>query len=172
MKRLSAPITALVALFLTTFVWADALPSAKPEQVGLSSERLARVTQVLKAEIAKGQYPGAVVLVARKGRIAYFEGLGERDPAAGASMPTDAIFRLYSMTKPFTSVAAMMLVEEGRLVLSDPVSKYLPPLGRLDVSVPRFDPDTGKADRKSTRLNSSHGYISYAVFCLKKKKER
>jgi len=145
MKRLSAPITALVALFLTTFVWADALPSAKPEQVGLSSERLARVTQVLKAEIAKGQYPGAVVLVARKGRIAYFEGLGERDPAAGASMPTDAIFRLYSMTKPFTSVAAMMLVEEGRLVLSDPVSKYLPPLGKLEVSVPRFDPDTGKA---------------------------
>src|SRR6266700_3673686 len=124
MKRLSAPITALVVLLLTTFVWADALPSAKPEQVGLSSERLARVTQVLKAEIAKGQYPGAVVLVARKGRIAYFKGLGERDPAAGA---------------------AMMLVEEGRLVLSDPVSKYLPPLGKLEVSVPRFDPDTGKA---------------------------
>src|SRR2546422_11770288 len=139
MKRLSAPITALVALFLTTFVWADALPSAKPEQVGLSSERLARVTQVLKAEIAKGQYPGAVVLVARKGRIAYFEGLGERDPAAGASMPTDAIFRLYSMTKPFASVAAMMLVEEGRLVLSDPVGTYLPQLGKLEVLTPSTD---------------------------------
>src|SRR6059036_2613767 len=139
MKRLSAPITALVALFLTTFVWADALPSAKPEQVGLSSERLARVTQVLKAEIAKGQYPGAVVLVARKGRIAYFEGLGERDPAAGASMPTDAIFRLYSMTKPFTSVAAMMLVEEGRLRLPDPIGMYLPQLGKLEVLTPSTD---------------------------------
>src|SRR2546427_567272 len=85
MKRLSAPITALVVLLLTTFVWADALPSAKPEQVGLSSERLARVTQVLKAEIAKGQDPGAVVLVAGKGRTASFEGLGRRDAAAGAT---------------------------------------------------------------------------------------
>src|SRR5438552_11246609 len=107
MKRLSAPITALVVLLLTTLAWADALPSAKPEQVGLSSERLARVTQVLKAEIAKGQYPGAVVLVARKGRIAYFEGLGERDPAAGASLQTDSIDQLYSMSKPVTTVSAM-----------------------------------------------------------------
>src|SRR5213594_4565804 len=134
MKRLSAPITALVALFLTTFVWADALPSAKPEQVGLSSERLARVTQVLKAEVARGQYPGAVVLVARKGKIAYFESLGQRDPGTGAPMSKDAIFRLYSMTKPFTSVAAMMLVEEGRLRLTDPVGTYLPKLLKLDVA--------------------------------------
>jgi len=145
MARLVAPIAALIGVFLTTLAWADALPSAKPEEVGLSSERLARLTQVMKAEVANGQYPGAVALVARKGKIAYFEGVGQRDPAAGAPMPKDAIFRLYSMTKPFTSVAVMMLVEEGRLVLSDPVSKFLPQLANLEVSVPRFDPDTGKA---------------------------
>lgn len=103
------------------------------------------MTQVLKAEVARGQYPGAVALVARRGKIAYFEAVGQRDPASSAPMPKDAIFRLYSMTKPFTSVAIMMLAEEGRLVLSDPVSKFLPQLANLSVSVPRFDPDTGKA---------------------------
>src|SRR3989442_9759861 len=145
MARLASLIAALVGLAFTSLVWADALPTAKPEDVGLSTERLARVTQVLKAEVARGQYPGAVVLVARKGKIAYFESVGQRDPGPGAPMSKGAIFRLYSMTKPFTSVAAMMLVEEGRLVLSDPVSKYLPQLANLQVSVPRFDPDTGKA---------------------------
>jgi len=145
MTRFAALITTLIGLFFTTLVWADALPTAKPEEIGLSSERLARATQTLKAEVARGQYPGAVALVARRGKIAYFESVGQRDTAAGAPMPKDAIFRLYSMTKPFTTVAAMMLVEEGRLVLSDPVSKFLPQLANLQVSVPRFDPDTGKA---------------------------
>ncbi|HYS18661.1 MAG TPA: serine hydrolase domain-containing protein [Candidatus Binatia bacterium] len=145
MARFVALIVAFTGIFLTTLVWADALPSTKPEEVGLSTERLARATQVLKAEVAKGQYPGAVALIARKGKIAYLESVGQRDPAAGAPMSNDAIFRLYSMTKPFTSVAVMMLVEEGRLVLSDPVSKFLPQLASLQVSVPRFDPDTGKA---------------------------
>jgi CubicO group peptidase (beta-lactamase class C family) len=145
MARFSTLISALIGLLFTTLVWADGLPTVKPEEVGFSSERLARATQVMKAEVARGQYPGAVAVVARKGKIAYFEAVGQRDPVAGAPMTKDAIFRLYSMTKPFTSVAAMMLVEEGRLVLSDPVSKYLPQLANLQVSVPRFDPDTGKA---------------------------
>jgi CubicO group peptidase (beta-lactamase class C family) len=145
MTRLVSLVATLAGVFLTTLVWADALPTAKPEDVGLSTERLARVTQVLKAETARGEYPGAVALVARKGKIAYFESVGQRDPATGAPMSKDAIFRLYSMTKPFTSVAVMMLVEEGRLVLSDPVSKFLPQLANLQVSVPHFDPATGKA---------------------------
>ena len=102
------------------------------------------MTDVVKAEIAKGRYPGAVALVARRGKVAYFEALGQRDPQAGAPMTKDAIFRLYSMTKPFASVAAMMLVEDGRILLSDPVSKHIPKLANLQVSVPRFDPDTGK----------------------------
>jgi len=145
MARLASVVAVLIGVFLTSLVWADALPTAKPEEAGLSTERLARLTQVLKAETARGQYPGAVALVARKGKIAYFESVGQRDPGTGAPMSKDAIFRLYSMTKPFTSVAVMMLVEEGRLTLSDPVSKFLPQLADLQVSVPRFNPDTGKA---------------------------
>jgi CubicO group peptidase (beta-lactamase class C family) len=123
---------------------AQPLPGAKPEEVGLSSERLARVSEALKAEVAKGRYPGVVALVARRGKVAYFEAFGQRDPQSGAPMTKDAIFRLYSMTKPFTSVAAMMLVEEGRLFLSDPVSKHLPKLKGLQVSVPRVDAGTGR----------------------------
>jgi CubicO group peptidase (beta-lactamase class C family) len=145
MKRHVAFITLLVSIFLAALAWADVLPTATPEEVGLSSQKLARVTEVVKAEIAKGRYPGAVALVARRGKIAYFEAFGQRDPQAGAPMTKDAIFRLYSMTKPFASLAAMMLVEDGRILLNDPVSKYIPKLANLQVSVPRFDPDTGKA---------------------------
>jgi CubicO group peptidase (beta-lactamase class C family) len=124
--------------------FAQGLPTASPEAVGLSSARLARVTELVKGEIVKGRYPGAVALVARRGKIAYFEALGQRDPQSGAPMTKDAIFRLYSMTKPFASVAAMMLVEDGKILLSDPVSKYLPKLKNLQVSVPRVDPQTGR----------------------------
>src|SRR5712664_729116 len=97
MARFSALVSVLIGLLFTTLAWAQGLPTAKPEEVGLSSERLARATQVLKAEVARGQYPGAVVLVARKGKIAYFESVGQRDPQAGAPMPKDAIFRLYGL---------------------------------------------------------------------------
>jgi CubicO group peptidase (beta-lactamase class C family) len=114
---------------------AQSLPTAKPEQVGMSSERLARLGPALKGQIANERFPGAVVLVARKGKVVYFETVGQRDPATGAPMTKDAIFRLYSMTKPFTSVAAMILVEEGKLLLADPVSKYLPELANLQVAL-------------------------------------
>ena len=157
MKR-SALIIALIGVsLLATFAWGQALPTATPEEVGLSSPRLARATEVVKGEIAKGRYPGAVAIVARRGKIAYFEALGQRDPQTGAPMTKDAIFRLYSMTKPFTSVAMMMLVEDGRVVLSDPVSKYLPKLNGLQVIVPQRDAQPGrtgsvlvKSDREMT----------------------
>jgi CubicO group peptidase (beta-lactamase class C family) len=113
------------------------LPAAVPEEIGLSSARLARLGSVLRGEIERGRLPGAVVLVARRGRLAYFESFGQRDPAAGAPMPKDAIFRIYSMTKPITSVAAMMLWEEGRFLLSDEIGKYLPELADLEVAVER-----------------------------------
>src|SRR5437867_8885451 len=144
MKRSVAFVSLLGWIFLAALAWADALPTATPEEVALSSPKLARATEVVKAEIAKGRYPGAVALVARRGKVAYFEALGQRDPQTGAPMTKDAIFRLYSMTKPFTSVAAMMLVEDGRILLSDPVSKHIPKLANLQVSVPRVDPDTAK----------------------------
>lgn len=143
MKR-SVALIALLVLVVPGLAWAQGLSTATPEAVGLSSPRLARVTEAVKGEIAKGRYPGAVALVARRGKVAYFEALGQRDPQTGAPMTKDAIFRLYSMTKPFTSVATMMLLEDGRLLLNDPVSKYIPKLKGLQVSVPRVDTQTGK----------------------------
>jgi CubicO group peptidase (beta-lactamase class C family) len=111
------------------------LPTATPEEVGLSSERLARLRAVMSAEVEQKRVPGAVALVARRGRVALFESFGQRDPASGAPMANDAIFRIYSMTKPITSVAAMMLWEEGKFLLSDPIGKFLPELADLKVAL-------------------------------------
>ena len=113
------------------------LPLAAPEEIGLSSIRLARLGAVMSAEIERGRVPGAVVLIARRGRLGLFESFGQRDAASGAPMAKDTIFRIYSMTKPITSVAAMMLWEEGRFLLNDPVAKYLPDLSDLKVAVER-----------------------------------
>jgi CubicO group peptidase (beta-lactamase class C family) len=157
MKRLVGPLVSAIVALAAVTAWAQGLPVARPEQVGLSSERLDRIGPVLRSEIEKGKFPGAVALIARKGRTAYFESFGFRDKATGAPMSKDAIFRIYSMTKPLVSVGAMVLMEEGRLVLTDPVSKFLPPLAKLQVSVPRFDSSSGKvtytiapADREMT----------------------
>ena len=133
----------IVAFAVAAPTRAADLPSGSPEKLGFSSERLARIGPVIEGEIKRGQYPGAVILVARKGQIVYFESFGQLDPASGKTMTKDAIFRLYSMTKPYTSVAAMMLVEEGRLRLTDPVSKYIPSFAKLEVSVASTDPSSG-----------------------------
>ena len=137
MQRLTALLMAL--LFVLFPVVAQALPTASPEEVGLSKERLGRIAPALARQIEAKSFPGAVAMVVRKGKIAYFETVGQLDPKTSASMPKDAIFRLYSMTKPFTSVAAMMLVEEGRIRLTDPVGMYLPQLAKLDVLVQTTD---------------------------------
>jgi CubicO group peptidase (beta-lactamase class C family) len=125
--------------FLLAIGHADAsdLPTTKPEQVGLSSERLERIAQVLRVDVERGRIPGAVVVVARKGRVASVQAVGFRDKAAGAPMTPDAIFRLASMTKPIVTVAALSLYEEGRLLLSDPVSKYIPALKNQTVGLER-----------------------------------
>lgn len=102
------------------------LPTAKPEEVGLSTERLARLSDVLRAKVEQGHIPGAVAIVTRNGRIAYQEAFGVRDPVSRDPMPQDAIFRIYSMTKAIVSVATMMLWEEGRFLLNDPVAKHIP----------------------------------------------
>jgi len=137
MQRLTALLIAL--LFVLFPVVAQALPAASPEEVGLSKERLGRIAPALARQIEAKSFPGAVAMVVRKGKIAYFETVGQLDPTTSAPMPKDAIFRLYSMTKPFTSVAAMMLVEEGRIRLTDPVGMYLPQLAKLDVLVQTTD---------------------------------
>jgi CubicO group peptidase (beta-lactamase class C family) len=144
MKRSFVLASLLGSFLFSALGWAQGLPTAAPEDVGLSSAKLAKVTAAIKAEIGKNRYPGAVALVARRGKVAYFEAVGQLDPKSGAPMTKDAIFRLYSMTKPFTSVAAMMLLEDGRILLNDPVSKYLPPLANRQVAVPQYDAATGK----------------------------
>ena len=113
------------------------LPFAVPEEVGLSSQRLTRLSDVLRGEIDGGRVPGTVALVARRGKVAHFEALGARDPVSGAGLHKDSLFRIYSMTKPIVSVAAMMLWEEGRFLLGDPLAKYLPEFASPTVAVER-----------------------------------
>src|SRR3989441_8989474 len=137
MRRLIAPLIGVLLLLFPLVT--HALPTASPEEVGLSKERLARIAPALSRQIEAKSFPGAVAIVVRKGRIAYFEAIGQLDPKSATPMSKDAIFRLYSMTKPFTSVAAMMLGEEGRLRLTDPVGMYLPQLGKLEVLTPSTD---------------------------------
>ena len=124
------------------------LAAATPEQVGMSAERLGRITTMLKKEIADGKLPGAVVMVARKGKIVYSDAIGFQDRGANTPMTRDSIFRIYSMTKPLASVAAMMLVEDGVIQLTDPVSKFLPAFKDMQVSVA-----TTGADGKATYTN-------------------
>jgi CubicO group peptidase (beta-lactamase class C family) len=144
--RVKALLAAALLCFMTAAtVEAQSLPSVRPEQVGLSSERLQRIMDMLKADVDKRVIPGAVLLVARHGKIAYFETVGVRDPATKVPMTKDSIFRIYSMSKPITSVSAMMLWEDGRFNLSEPVSKYIPQMGGLKVGVEKPDPSGGKA---------------------------
>ena len=137
-------LATLLYLITAVAVEAQSLPSAKPEQVGLSSERLQRITETLKADVEKRIIPGAVLLVARHGKVAFFETVGVLDPATKVPMSKDAIFRIYSMSKPITSVAAMALWEDGKFNLSEPVSKYIPQMGGLKVGVEKPDPSGGK----------------------------
>lgn len=139
MKRL--PLAgALTALALLIAAWpvaslAAPLPTATPESVGMSSGRLDKIEAALGAAIAEGAFPGVVIMVARDGKLVYHRAFGAQGPS-GPAMGEDAIFRIYSMTKPLVSVAAMLLVEEGTIQLTDPVGKFLPGFDKLDVSVP------------------------------------
>ncbi len=112
----------------------DPLPRVDPASVGLSPERLARIVPAFKSEIEKGRIPGVVIAIARRGKLAYFEAVGDIDPATKAPMTTDALFSLASMTKPMVSVGIMMLHEEGKLFLNDPVGNYLPQLKDMKVA--------------------------------------
>ncbi len=119
---------------------AQDLPKAdRAEDVGFSTERLKRLTDTMQADVDKGTIPGAVVMVSRNGKVAYLKAFGFQDREKQLPMKTDAIFRIASMSKPFTSVAIMMLVEEGKILLSDPVSAYLPELKNRQVGVERVD---------------------------------
>jgi len=130
---------------------ADPLPRARPESVGMSSARLAHIGEVLKGEVDKGRFPGAVVAVARRGKLVYYEAVGWRDKEANAPMTRDAIFSIASMTKPMSSVALMQLFEEGRVLVSDPVGKHLPMLANKRVAPDLEKPtETVPATRQMT----------------------
>ena len=116
----------LTVLMLASVAAAQDLPSAKPESVGLSSQRLERITTTVQRAIDQKRIAGAVTLVARRGRVAWLKAQGMMDREAGKPMQADSIFRICSMTKPITSLAVMMLYEEGNFLLDDPVSKYIP----------------------------------------------
>jgi len=118
-----------------------ASPTASPEDVGLSSERLARIAAAIQKSVDEGRIAGGVSLVARHGKIAYFQAVGMADRDAHKPMRTDNIFRICSMSKPLTSVAVMMLYEEGRFMLSDPVSDYLPEFKHMKVLDPPWPQD-------------------------------
>ena len=113
---------------------ADPLPRAKPEDVGLSSERLARISAVLKADIEAGRIPGAVIAIARRGKLVALDAYGWRDKAAGVAMTSDTIFNIASMTKPMTAVGGLMLYEQGKLLIDDPLGKYFPKFANMRVA--------------------------------------
>src|SRR5438094_8815051 len=148
MKRKIALLAALLWLSTVALVHAQTLSSVKPEQVGLSSERLGRIVTTLRNDSQKGQIPGAILLVARQGRIALFESVGVLDPQSQAPMTKDAIFRIYSMSKPITSAAAMILVEEGKLALGDPVGKYIPQIAEMRVGSGSRAPAANRPPRR------------------------
>src|SRR5438876_1277620 len=118
--------------------------SAAPVAGNFSREGLDRVGDYIRNEVATGKIPGAILLIQQHGKPVYFENFGVRDVATQLPMTADTIFRLYSMSKPITSVAAMMLVEEGKLSLDDPVAKYIPAFAGVKVGVEKRDQD-GKA---------------------------
>jgi len=126
MNRRAAVSAFLCVLSMAAAAGAQELLVAKPESVGLSSERLERIAAAVGRHVDEKRIAGAVTLVARRGRVAWFKAQGLADRESGKPMRPDTIFRICSMTKPITSVAAMMLYEDGRFLLEDPVSKYLP----------------------------------------------
>ena len=136
MKKLPAAIFASCALCWPFSAFAtDAPPRAKPEAVGMSSERLALIRTRIDAEIARDQLPGGVLAIARRGKLVHFEAYGFLDKAAGVPMRTDAIFNIASMTKPMAAVAALQLYEQGRLTIDDPVSRFFPQFAKQQVAV-------------------------------------
>jgi len=152
MKRAHRLLAALSILCLATLGLASAArayavaPVGDPEALGFSSSRLARIAAWQQSQVDAGAFSGAVAAIARNGKVAYLRAVGFRDRAKTIPLQSDAIFWIASMTKPVTSVAAMMLVEEGKLDLAAPVHRYLPELTDMMVGVETKDPVTGKTD--------------------------
>lgn len=127
----SVLLTALLSL--PTAALANDLPTASPESVGMSSERLARMNAAIHAYVDAGRTPGVVTLIARHGKVVHLDAYGKADLESGRATRADDVFRMYSMTKPITSVALLMLYEEGKFQLTDPLAKYYPAVADMKV---------------------------------------
>ena len=123
----------LAICLLSHSIFAAEIPHADPAEVGMSAERLEKIQPAMQALVDSGKFAGILTLVARKGKIAHLETVGFRDLASSKPLTEDALFRIYSMTKPVTSVAIMMLYEEGKLDLDDPVSEFIPEFAETNV---------------------------------------
>jgi CubicO group peptidase (beta-lactamase class C family) len=119
-------------------------PIVAPEMVGLDGTRLSSIRTAMNKYVAEKRIPGASALIARRGKIAYQEAFGMADVEAGKPMKLDTIHRIYSMSKPITSLAVMMLYEEGKFQLNDPVAKYIPEFAKVTVGIEEKDPQTGQ----------------------------
>ena len=157
--RLASLVVVLSAVIVSGAA-VDPLPIAKPEAVGLSSQRLERLAQVIRRDIDAGRMPGAVVAIARKGKLAYHEAFGFADAAAKTPMAKDSIFSLASMTKPMAAVATLMLVEQGDLLLNDPVGNYLPELKDMKVATPAGEAPARRQPTLQDMLRHTAG-VSY-----------
>src|SRR3954471_17531040 len=134
-RRLRAAVLSVILLW-TCGAAAQGLPAASPASLGLSQERLDRLSKAMQGYIDAQRDAGIVTIVVRQGKIAQLAAYGRRDAEANAPMKTDTIFRIASMSKAITSVGVMMLMEEGKLLLKDPVSKYIPAFKKTTVMVP------------------------------------
>ena len=151
-RSITATLAVVCALALTVWLQAaeSSLPTGKPEEVGLSSGRLTRINELIQRHIDVGDISGAVTLVARRGHIAHLEAHGTTALEGGTPTATDSVFRIASMTKVITGVAVMMMVEEGKLRVTDPVSLYIPEFKNLEVAVEHSGRGEGNGDSGSS----------------------
>ncbi|WP_423969198.1 serine hydrolase domain-containing protein, partial [Bradyrhizobium sp.] len=140
-RGLAAGLALLISAMVPGRSQAGSAEASSPAEASLSPERLAPIGDFMRNEIAAGKIPGAIVLIQQHGHPVYFKSFGVRDVESRHPMTADTIFRIYSMSKPITSVAAMMLVEDGKLALADPVSKYIPAFADVKVGVEKTDDD-------------------------------
>jgi CubicO group peptidase (beta-lactamase class C family) len=147
-----ACVAVLVIASASVALRAEGLPKGTPESVGMSSQRLARIATSLRADIDAGRMPGAVIAIARRGKLVYYEAFGFLDKAKGTPMPKDAIFSIASMTKPMVAAGALALYEENRLLMNEPIGTYLPALRNMRVAVLGKDASGGETlDREPAR---------------------
>ena len=149
MKRHAIPTLVAIIVICCPVIHGQGLPPATPEDVGVSSSRLRRIDAFVERHLEAHHFAGAVTVVARRGEVVHFKAYGLQDVEFGTPMSKDSIFRIYSMTKPITSVAVMMLYEEGHFLLNDPVSKFLPEFKDLEVGVEEVDETTGESVLKT-----------------------